>query len=189
MFTHKQLVALADDVLDRFPNINYGGCGIFAAIVAKEIQHHFKVRIVAFSSQKEKDRADIDYVRDMCQPSDIYDWKYNGCEFQHIAIEITDNNGRLWHYDASGLFPADGDICICKYNQLSGSLTIKEIEQLANSSIGWCDDFDRRLIPGLKSIIHKHFYGNPTPSLTATIKNAFMSTGASPYWQEQQAYK
>lgn len=169
-YKHNKLVDLADDILDRFPTINDGGCGVFAALVAAELQHYYKIRIIAFSDEAK--RNNIDEIRPIVDAKNIYDWKDNGCKFNHVVVEITDNNGRLWHYDATGVFPNDGSICYY-YDKLEGSLTIAEITELADSPLGWSREFDRKLIPDLKAIIHKHFHGHPRPTMKALVKNVF----------------
>ncbi len=170
MFTHNQLQDLADKVLDQFPNINYGGCCIFAAYVARELQHHYKIRIIAFS--KNRDGDNIDSVRPLIKNNIPSEWRDNGCSFNHIAIEITDNKGIIWNYDACGVFPADGSIS--SLQQLKGSLSIEEALELANS-IEWSKDFNRNDIPAIRNLILKHFYGHKKIGLGTRAKTYLAS--------------
>jgi hypothetical protein len=174
MFTHNQLQSLADDVLEKYPNINSGGCCVFAAHVAQELQHHFKVRIIAFSNNGNKNN--IDDIRPLIKKNVPTEWRDNGCAFNHVVVEIMDNKGIVWNYDACGIFPDDGSICT--FERLQGYLTIKEALELANSKPGWNKVFNRRDIPAIRKLILNHFYGDIKVGLGTRMKT-FLSSLSS----------
>jgi hypothetical protein len=166
MITHNKLIFLADDVLEKFPDINQGGCCIFAAYVAKQIQQYFKVRVIAFS---EDGVSDIDRARPHLKSNSNTEWKSKGCKFNHLAVEITDNKNNIWHYDTSGLFPSDGTICRY-YTQLKGALSIDEAIELADNPDGWSSRFNRADIPNIKRLIKDHFSENVKVSWKTKLK-------------------
>jgi len=158
-----QLTNLAKEVTKKFPNINDGGCCIFAALVAKELQHICPVRIIGFSS----DSTNIDLVRPNILNNTCREWGDNGVDFNHIVVEInakiiSNDEGDKWHYDANGIFASNGSICIDKV-QLKGSLSVKEAIELANNPEGWNRDFDRTDIPKLEKVINKYFNNEYIP--------------------------
>ncbi len=153
MVTHNRLVYLADAVREKFPEINQGGCCHFAVYTAEHIQHHFEVRIVAFSRDG---RSNIDKARRKIRTNTIIEWKNQGCRFDHMAVEIVDNKGRIWHYDSCGLFPGDGSICRY-YTQLDGSLTLSEAVELSETSNEWNSRFNKQDAKNLKRLISDHF--------------------------------
>jgi hypothetical protein len=109
--------------------------------------------VIAFS---EDGRSDIDKARPHIKSNSNSEWKSNGCRFNHIAVEITDNKNRVWHYDTSGLFTDDGTICRY-YTQLKGSLSVKEAIELAECNDSWSSRFNRQHMPSIRQLIHKHF--------------------------------
>jgi hypothetical protein len=144
---------LADKVRDESPTINLGGCCVFAALVAKQLQHHYPTRIIVFNPNAV---YSIDEVRPKVKKNNCEEWDKNGMDFYHVAIEFTDEDGTKFHYDANGVFPDDGSIDT-DLLQVKGYLTIQEACELASNNEGWSSRFDRNNIPKIDKIIKKHF--------------------------------
>jgi len=155
MSTKQNLNKLADKIRMDFPDINRGGCCVFAALVAKALQHYYPTRVVAFNSSPQ---FSIDEVRAKVTKNSCKEWDRNGIDFNHIVIEFTDpdDGDKVYHLDANGVFIADGSIS-SYLTQVKGHLTIKEACEIASLPDGWNPEFNRNNIPKIDKIIKKHF--------------------------------
>lgn len=144
---------LARDILDAFPDINNGGCCVFAALIAKQLQHYYPVRILAFGK---KPTTSIDYARSKVKKNNCREWGRNDIDLYHIVVEFCDEDGVFYHYDTTGVHNSLGSIRE-DLKKIPGSFAIQEACELASDFRGWNTDFDRRNIPNIDKVIKKHF--------------------------------
>lgn len=153
MICAKDLDYLAEVVSDNISNINYGGCCVFAALIAKHLQHFFDVRIIVFSHEVD---ITIDEARSHIQNNIPEEWNLNGIYFGHVVIEYVDRKGNFNQYDSEGITKSDR-FGYSGLDRVEGYLTIDETISLANEADGWNDCFNREQIPKMKEIIDNFF--------------------------------
>jgi hypothetical protein len=132
----------------KYPNINRGGCGIFAVHIAKRLQNIVPVRIVVCDYYKQ----DLDKIRDnVFNQYNLSDWNNADISFVHLVVEF-EYNGIEYHYDTDGVrlkqdeWDAD-DYPFSGYPFCDGSFTIEEISSFVARSDGWNPTFNRKEIP------------------------------------------
>src|ERR1035437_8323128 len=111
-----KLNSLGEEVLVKYPCVNYGGCCVYAAMVVAELKKHkieAKGIVASYGAGKPgwmtKDVATIDKAREKVKKNHIYEWQANGISFAHVGIEF--KVGRLKkHYDTSGVRKAGKEL-------------------------------------------------------------------------------
>ena len=147
----RKLNKLGKEVIKRYPSINYGGCCVYAAIVATELKK-YKIDacgIVASRSAGETDYS-IDQARNNINKNTVQSWENNGIVLSHIGLEF-EVGGKKKHYDTKGVRPASrysGDLTIYK-----GRFQHAELKQLAAKKSGWNNHFNRRDIPAIRKLV------------------------------------
>ena len=152
-----QLNSLGIDVRCKFPNINNGGCAVFASIVGKKLRD-MKVTVRAVVMHYDcgvTQTPHIDKAREKIKNTGKKkNWNSQGIYFNHVGLEF------FWKRKKY-LFDSDGCIRFTKkfneYVILSGRLTIEECEKLAKEPRGWNSCFNRRTIPAIRKMVNVHF--------------------------------
>lgn len=140
-----------------FPNVNYGGCCVYAVIVAKELQlRGARPRIVVsrmegFGNGKENIEEARHLVR---RPEVEMDWNDHGIHFNHVGVEFR-YFGAWWQHDTLETKPFDGKLM--DWNVYDGRLTIREAELLASVPGNWNSQFLRNRIPALRAMVKASF--------------------------------
>lgn len=175
MIPQTVLNKFASKINKKYQYINRGGCCVFAAHVAKQLQKHYPVKIVTFGYRTKKS---VDDIRKNVKVNTAREWYANGLDLNHVVIEFVDEQGKIWHYDSTGVHKADGSI----YDDpiIRGYLTVDEALEMASSPLGWNNQFDRSVIPEFKRMVHNHFRGFSIPlkpikeTLYMKFKNIFL---------------
>lgn len=147
----RTLTSFADRMKELHPNMNYGGCAVFAVHMAKRLEKVVPTRIKLFSW----DKWDLDVIRPtLSNPLDIDEWaKHVEC-FCHLVVEF-DHNGQTYHYDTDGLRLATtswrGDYLA------DGHFTIEEVSSFTAAQNLWNSMFDRAQIPAVKRRVKNLF--------------------------------
>jgi len=153
----EHLNKLGKEVKKAYPDINYGGCCVYAAIVVKELQKlNVPAQGIVASHAAEDDDVTIDEVRNIIQYNSVHDWQDNGINFSHVGVEFRVNK-TVYHYDTSGAKKAKGLGTLDGMPVYQGRLTLREMEELAGTDSGWNSTFNRRCIPGLKRLVKASF--------------------------------
>jgi hypothetical protein len=151
-----QLNKLGKAVNWEYPNINYGGCCVYAALVAEALLlHKVNVRgIVASREAWDFNRYNsIDDIRPHIKHHTINRWQDNGVDFSHIGLEF-EINGKLRHYDSTGVKrPARVFSNMPIYK---GRLQVYELVKLAGKAQGWNTAFNRRHIPKIRAMVQDY---------------------------------
>jgi len=131
--------------------VNWGGCCVFASLVAERLQHLMPdMQIVVIDHDGWV--LDLDKVRPQIEHNDPFTWRDNGVFFNHIIQFVLD--GKKYHYDSKGVQTAGNS---GYYDILLGSLTVAEATELAETPTGWNPAFDRHQIPEMRRIINEAF--------------------------------
>lgn len=152
---------LGKEVLRRYPDINYGGCCVYAAmIVAALHKHKIKAQgIVASWEAESLNNAgmSIDAVRGNMVNKTHDEWNSNGVAFSHVGVEF-EYKGRVRtvkkHYDTHGVHSAKK--VLDNYPIYNGRLTLEELRILAGTKKGWNSCFDRKDIPAIRKLVKAH---------------------------------
>jgi len=138
--------------------INFGGCCVYAALVARElIARGHPARGVVYAGLFDDNSANLDEVRnELREPKTVRAWNKRGVVFNHVAIE-TEIGDETVVFDSDGFRQPRGDM-------YAGRLTVEELEALAGlgpneteTHRGWNSTFDRDLIPDLRETVQRHF--------------------------------
>jgi len=146
---------LGKEVYNKYPNINYGGCCVYAALVAEALLLHkinAKGIVAAYCADQFNSVQSIDEIRPYIKYHTLYHWQNNGVEFNHIGLEF-EINGKLRHYDTHGVKMARKEFDGMPIYR--GRLQLHELQKLAGKRAGWNDSFNRRHIPAIRAMVQE----------------------------------
>jgi len=146
------LTRLGIKINEKYPNINSGGCCVFASHLAEllyEKGYYVSIRIANMDNKN--DNVNITNFR---KNNNTLEWQnpcrvYNDSDiwFKHVLLEI-ENGGIRYLYDTNG-FVSINYYC----DILEGRLTLEEARKSADFSWNWNKTFNRQDIPEIKKII------------------------------------
>ncbi len=153
------LNTLAREANEAFPDLNSGGCAVFASIVANVLQSRFAITSVGVVADSFGGGANIEEARERI-PADkrgkVREWNRNGVQFGHVALEFQ-HDGATWIYETEAgavLEKSPAVYLVHKYWEIThGRLTMAEIDALASEQEGWNRMFDRDEIPAIKRLV------------------------------------
>jgi hypothetical protein len=152
-----KLNKLGNDVMERYPNINYGGCCVYAAMITAALKKHgieAKGIVASYGAGKpkwmSKDIATINKARKNIQKNTIHEWQMNGISFAHVGVEFK-IDGKKKHYDSEGVRPASK--VLDKMPIYAGRMEYIELRALAGKKDGWNTSFNRKDIPALRKLV------------------------------------
>lgn len=147
------LRALGTQVEQWDPNINAGGCAVYAALVARTLTD---AGVPAWGVVRNWDNnTPLDKVREKLSPfwKDATDWYRAGTSFNHVLVQF-ELDGKKYFHDTEGT----GETTRSMARIVPGKLTVAELEKLAASPRGWNDWFSRDHIPQVRKYV-KSFLG------------------------------
>lgn len=131
--------------------INNGGCGVFAALVAKRLHrmgYVARVRIGQMDSfWSSRNENCLINAKDNGAKS-MYDFYHHGVSFDHLIVEILLENGEVLHFDSDQLHPAKEKTVNYDAPILNGHLTPLEALRIAKEK-QWNPLFNRKQIPAM----------------------------------------
>lgn len=139
-------------VKEKFPTINWGGCGVFANLLATELDKlgvKYKIIWIGDDSKHKKDIKRIfkDKGNDVC----LLDFNNEFIWVSHIMIKI----GRKF-IDASGIYE-NFKTTEWNHREVICEITKKELELISLSNHGWNCSFNRTQIPKVERELKKIF--------------------------------
>lgn len=147
----EKLNQLGKAVYRASPNINYGGCCVFAAAVALELERRgFRARGIVASHNARGHKTPLGRIRPKVKKNSIYEWRDNGIYFGHVGVEFT-YKGRLYHYDSHGVHPKETSLDGMPIYK--GRMKPEEMKAIADSPEGWNSSFPRRDIPTVRRLV------------------------------------
>jgi len=142
------------------PDVNNGGCAIFATLVGRALlAKGIVAQVIVASRWAHPDEQSwvaphIDKVRkEIRRPGNVHDWNINSVFFDHVGVEFI-YNGTVWHYDTDGVHSASK-----KLDNLyiyPGRLRVREAGAIAGMIPAWNDQFPRSQIPTIKQLVNKY---------------------------------
>lgn len=139
------------------PSINWGGCCVFASLVAERLGRHVPTRIrVSGDHDDNLSNVTIPRVRRSVKSNTPRDWGIEGVSFAHVVVEF-EHEGKLYHYDTGGVKPAAEVTAYGRFPLIKGSLQVAEAIELSATPVGWNAQFDRGLIPQAERLITETF--------------------------------
>lgn len=149
------LDAMGRELDRKEPNLNRGGCCVYAAQVARAL---IDAGIPAWGRALAYDARygpSVDAVRSEL-PSDWSsneDWETRGVIFGHVQVQF-ELDGKRYTNDSHGTYEGEGRRA---EDMAPGRLHVEELERLAASPVGWNDDFDRdEGIPRVQETVHRY---------------------------------
>lgn len=143
-------------VKDNFPEINYGGCGVFALFLSKELDKLGIEHSITWIGQYEGYDSDYnthDLIHsifdDNGSKTNVCDFHNNDLTLSHIMVVI---DGYL--VDATGVY-LDLDDADWGNREELAIITQKQLELLVSKPDGWNDWFDRDNIPNVGKMVKK----------------------------------
>lgn len=143
----------AEAFMADHPDINYGGCGVFAANLGAALKEAgYDAKCVVFSNYFDPISAakvDLGAMQQSMEHWDLMeDWYDQGISFYHVMLEVA-GNGEHFLADAEGTYPADTP----NYRhaaRLGGTLSVETMAVLAEDN-DWNTTFNREEIPTVRS--------------------------------------
>lgn len=152
----KALKQIGEAVRTEVPNINIGGCCVFAAAAfnhLKDLGLKPKIRV----ADPDAPPKALGVVRKSIDPTDIEQWNVNGVWLGHVILEFS-YDGKKYFFDSTGVAERNGRRePFLGYDLFRGSLSFKEANEMASVSRGWNPRFHRSDIPTMKSLLDENF--------------------------------
>lgn len=150
----EQLRVLGTETENAIPELNSGGCCVYAAAVAKRLQR-LGVPVWGVASDQYR-RANVNVARLRNKPKTMSEWNSAGVGFNHVLIQFV-HDGKIWTHDSGTTtddkLSSDPNF---GYPLSEGNLTVGELTALAASD-GWSHWFDRESgVPVIHNNIAKH---------------------------------
>lgn len=149
-FPFKEIGTILVEFTDRYDRINWGGCGVVAAILARHLTPFVDdIRIVTCGT-------DIEEARNNAQSNNIVDWENTGAvSFWHVWVEF--RIGKKWFaIDSDGI--RSRSYFRSRYGSVAkGSFTVEEMRELGDNPRGWNPAFRRDQVPSMKNILGRRF--------------------------------
>lgn len=157
----KRLRKLSAAAQGRFPHLNYGGCCVFAAAVAKELEKHGIQYEVMVTGSKSRNIGEIR------PPKNTVDaWNGVGVDFGHVGVRMR-LRGRWYTYDSEAFLRhkhrfgfryvdtyGGGTV---RWESSAGGITAKEAKELADEP-RWNRQFwSPENVRAVRSMVRKAF--------------------------------
>ena len=144
------LRALQDKVETFFPNLNRGGCGVFAAIVGEKLEA-LGLPVCCRILMPHARLANVQEAR-RNNAADLYDWAFHGNIEMHHAILEFEFGGQKWFFD-SGTLTNDPTEFFRPEALVKEPVTVEEMATMAKSPAGWNLTFNRGDIPTIQELV------------------------------------
>lgn len=151
---YDKLNDLASDLVANHPNVDYGGCCVVAAHVAKYLTQYIDTRIVI--GQDYSDIKNLNHIRQNINTLNKREWEDNNIDFAHVLVEFK-CNGQWFVFDSTyGVMEKKEHWNKSRWKRNKGEITVEEATSLANTPT-WNSEFDRDEIPEVRRLIDNFF--------------------------------
>lgn len=153
----RKLNKFARQIMEEHPEMNCGGCCVFAALVSAHLAKIIPVKIHVEGSAYLRSLNNIDHIRPKVVENN---WCFHNVDFNHVLISY-EINGTTYYYDSRGskkrYVPLCGARRLHEKTLHPGSLTINEASFLASEDWRWNKMFNRSHIPKLINQVDEFF--------------------------------
>jgi hypothetical protein len=139
-------------VAARYPNLNQGGCCVYAALVARELSNRM-IPVKGLITTFDPGSLSLDVVRQRVNNNSLFEWKENSVSFYHVGLEFTLEK-KTFRYDSNGVVSSRARLLDCL--PYKGRLTVNELEDLADDN-DWNRCFNRQNIPAIRLMVKNQF--------------------------------
>lgn len=155
----KRLRWLGEEANNRFHFLNNGGCCVFAAAVAGELERLGVPCEVIVPTPYDETTLDLSEIRQhVTNVNEKTSWNNAGVYFTHVAVRF--KAGGRWHtYDSDGIRKGKFEFGTstwaggAAYVAANGGMTAKEAKALADERTGWNHMFDRRNVAPVRKMV------------------------------------
>lgn len=153
----RMLRTLAHKAHAEFPRLNYGGCCVFAAAVATELEKHGIRHEVITCGYRELDLNEVRPERNTVEA-----WNDMGVGFGHVGIRLK-LKGQWYTYDSERpLMPGKNKFGVLVYSErpydaARGGLTAAEATELANENAWNTDFYNEENVNAVRRMVAEHF--------------------------------
>jgi hypothetical protein len=160
-----QLNMLGRKVNRHYPDINEGGCCVYAVTVARELSKlGMRPKIVVAGGSGD---LNVETIRkDIKDPGDHRAWNSKKIWFNHMGVAFTYKRTK-YHYDSHGCEKAGEEFQ--GFKVYPGRMRVSDARKLAMNPSGWNSNFDRDLIPEIEAMVEKWFL--PKSKLVRAIES------------------
>lgn len=152
------LNSLAAKLRDNFSDINYGGCGVVAAMVATRLSNRGVPVLVRVANDRRSltqiRQGILKKMRTKRLPTKS-EWNCAGVCFGHVVVEF-EHDGEKYHFDSNGVVKASSNDPTFGSPIMEGHLSVSEAKKIARED-SWNSDFDRDQIPDMRDTVSKFF--------------------------------
>lgn len=146
------LNVLAVEALRSIPNLNEGGCAVFANLIGQRLARFG----IEYSGIVADEGLNLNVIRNnvnnrFCK----WDWNHEGVDFGHVGIEFRYRGEKYWYETICGVVPP-GHSVGC-WEPAEGWLYPDELRAIAEEPSGWNCSFNRETgIPKIKRVISRY---------------------------------
>jgi hypothetical protein len=150
------LRACGSEVRDRLPEVNRGGCCVYAANVAMALEAAGLTVWGVLTSQL-RGTDDLNMVREQDRPKTLLQWNNAGILIGHVMVQFELDN-RVWTHDCTRT-TCDQVRKDFAFNEplVPGYITVAEMVSIAAARKGWNLVFNRRSgSPTIRAAVRRH---------------------------------
>lgn len=154
--TWQQQMRKLGEAINRITNdaTNYGGCGVVACAVAKELEKLGIRSDIAITTSRFSGN-DINQAREEMNNrgnrwETLADWQSLNMDVPHAKARF-DKDGRIWVYDTD-----DGVHVYRSQDYKDGGFTVEEMDKMTQKQAGWNYTFPRKTIPKIQKLVRRY---------------------------------
>lgn len=148
----RKLKVLGEKANAKFPELNAGGCCVFAAAVAKELENLGLEAWVTFPKDNDKEEL-LRLVEDVKKKKFDGPHEYS-INLWHLAVRIRHQDVE-YAYDSDGLVENGKRVGNARHIAHRDCLSSEEAEVLANEVQLWNSFFPRQQIPAVRKLVRE----------------------------------
>lgn len=148
--------------LSVVPCINYGGCGVMAAITGEALRKlGVEVEVVTIGNRwdwSERGLPAAEVRQNVHNNEDPEEWDDNGLDRGHLAVRFK-TGGRVHTWDSEVMYRTGryfGDDKYPSAGKFGEGLTIEEAKAITRTGKGWNSTFERKHIPLMRHLVKHH---------------------------------
>jgi len=154
----QRLITLGYEVGQRLPELNTGGCGLFAGLVGQRLEKlGYRVRVLISGADSRANARAIPSLntieKRVGQTSSTDMWRLQGMSYiSHVLLKLY---GEV--FDSTGFAPIGVSDPMFLNAYYRGSVSVEAMMGLAAETAAWHPNFDHRKgIPVIKALIDKY---------------------------------